>query len=217
MVALGTALLAACGAPARAGSRLPLFDVGVRAGANVAMLSFDTLPPGVTDSHRFGYVLGGSFAYPLWPMGDIETGLVFSEQGGEIEGTVTVFNQSVSGKGTLKLTYLTIPLLLKVSIPAGRVTPYAKLGPQLGIRLASKIELEPADASPVVERDLDEQTSSTDWALYFAAGIEFSGEIDSYLELGYGLGLTKAVEGQGLVGTGAAENQVISVSAGFLF
>jgi hypothetical protein len=214
--ALAAALLLAGAAPARAGGRLPLFDAGVRGGVNVAMLSFDTLPPSVTDSHRFGYVAGGSIAYPLWAMGAVESGLVFSEQGGVIEGTVTLFNRDFTGKGTLVLTYLSFPLLLKVTIPAGKVAPYVKLGPQLGVRVASKIKVERAGDSVPVEDDFDDYTSSTDWSLYFAGGVQFPGDVATFFEFGYGLGLTEAVEVAELVGI-AAQNSVFSITAGFLF
>ena len=214
---LAVVVLTLClASPPRAGE-LP-FPVGIRGGATVASLAFEDLYPGIEDNDRVGYFLAGHVDFPIIPQVAIETGVGFADQGGEIEGSINVFNQTLSGTATIRLTYLYIPLLVKVMAPDLRFKPYVKFGPQLGMLLLSKIEGTPTDPTrPEIETDIDDETKSTEGSLYFSGGVEFPGSVGSFIEIGYTLGLTGIAEEPQLNIFSQATNRVLVISAGFLF
>lgn len=213
---LAVVVLALCFTPALRAGELP-FPVGIRGGATIASLAFEDLAPGVEGNDRVGYFLAGHVDFPIIPQVAIETGIGFADQGGEIEGSINFFNQTLSGAATIRLTYLYIPLLVKVMAPDLRFKPYVKVGPQLGMLLSSKFEGTPTDPTrPAIETDIDDQTKSTEGSLYFSGGVEFPGRVGSFLEIGYTLGLTGIAEETQYVFS-EATNRVLVVTAGFLF
>jgi hypothetical protein len=137
------------------------------------------------------------------------------EHGGEIAGSGTFFNQPVSGKATLKLWYMHVPVLAKVTFDAGAVRPYVKVGPQLGILLSSKAELERQD-QPDVESDTKDDTETAEFSLQFGAGLQFPGSVSSFIEVGYTLGLTGVSKEPTVLFT-QFKNRVLGVTAGFVF
>jgi hypothetical protein len=213
---LGTLLLLliSWALPVQAGV-LP-FPAGVRGGANIASLSFEDLSSAVTkEESRLGGFIAGYVEFPLLPLTSIEAGLSFGEQGGEIEGSGTFYNQPISGKATLKLVYMYVPVLAKVTFDAGAVKPYVKVGPQLGILLSSKAELERTD-EPTVETDTKDDLETAEFSLQFGAGLQFPGNVSSFLEVGYSLGLT-GVSKEPTVLFSQFKNRVLGVTAGFRF
>ena len=200
--------------PAQAGV-LP-FPVGVRGGANIASLSFENLSSAVTkEESHLGAFVAGYVEFPVLPLLSIEAGLSFGEQGGEIEGSGTFFNQTFSGKATVKLVYMHVPVLAKVTFNAGRVKPYVKAGPQLGILLSSNLEFDPTNG-PTVERDTKKLTESVEFGLQFAGGVQFPGSVGSFIEVGYDLGLTGISKEPWPLFT-QVQNRVLGVTAGFTF
>ena len=208
-------LLAAVAAqPVHAGV-LP-FPVGVRGGANIASLSFENLSSGVTkEDSRLGAFVAGYVEFPVLPLTSIEAGLSFGEQGGEIEGSGTFFNQPIAGKATLKLVYMHVPVLAKVTFDAGAVRPYVKVGPQLGILLSSKAELE-RTGEPTVETDTKDDTETAEFSLQFGAGLQFPGSVNSFIEAGFMLGLTGVSKDPTVLFT-QFKNRVFGITAGFTF
>jgi hypothetical protein len=201
-------------APLQAGV-LP-FPLGVRGGANVASLSFEDLSSAVTkEDYRLGAFLAGYIEFPILPLTSIETGLAFSEQGGKIEGSGTIYNQPVSGAATLKLLYMQVPALAKVTFTTGSVKPYVKVGPQLGVLLWSKADLA-QEGEPEVEHDIKDDTESTEFSMQFGAGVHFPGSVGSFIEVDYVLGLT-GISKEPSVLFSNAKNRVISITAGFTF
>ncbi len=210
-LAAGLVLLVA-GSSASASLPIP---VGVRVGATVAWLGYEDLAPNIETGDRYGYFAAGHVDYPFTPMFAVELGLAVADQGGEIKGSGTFFNRQVSGAATFKLTYLYIPLLLKVSAPDLRIKPFVKVGPQFGFLLSSKMEAE-SSATGKFETDIDDDTKGSEVALYVSGGVEFPGRYRSFLEIGYSHGFTGIAERPSPVFTDA-KNQVLTVTAGFLF
>ena len=210
-IAAGLVLLVA-GSSASASLPIP---VGVRVGATVAWLGYEDLAPNIETGDRYGYFAAGNVDYPFTPMFAVELGLAVADQGGEIKGSGTFFNQQVSGAATFKLTYLYIPLLLKVSAPDLRIKPFVKVGPQFGFLLSSKMEAETSQFGKI-ETDIDDDTKGSEVALYVSGGVEFPGRYRSFLEVGYSHGFTGIAERPSPVFTDA-KNQVLTVTAGFIF
>ena len=214
LLACLAAVLVVLVAGTSANASLPV-PVGVRVGATVAWLSYEDLAPNIETSDRYGYFAAAHVDYPFTPMFAVELGLAVADQGGEIKGSGTFFNRQVSGTATFKLTYLYIPLLIKVTAPDLRIKPFVKLGPQFGFLLTSKMEAE-SSATGKFETDIDDDTKGSEVALYLSGGVEFPGRYRSFLEVGYSYGFTGIAERPSPVFTDA-KNQVLTVTAGFLF
>ena len=191
------------------------WPVGFRAGATLASLSYDDLAPGISDGDRLGYFLAGHVDIPVLSRLAIETGLTFAELGSDIEGSGTFFNQTISGAATIRLAYMYVPLLLRVTSPTMKYKPFLKVGPHFGFLLNSKAEYESSQTGKV-EADIDDDTEGTEVALYFSGGVTFPGKYESFVEVGYNLGLTGIADGPTALFTDA-HNRALIMTAGFTF
>ncbi len=189
--------------------------VGFRAGATLASMSFDGLAAGISDGDRVGYFLAGHVDFPVLSYLAIETGLTFTEQGSDIEGSGTFFNQTISGAATIRLAYMYVPLLVRVTSPTMRYKPFLKVGPQFGFLLSSKAEYE-TSLTGSVEADIDDDTEGTEVALYFSGGLTFPGRYESFIEVGYNLGLT-GIADEPTALFSDAKNRALVLTAGFSF
>jgi hypothetical protein len=187
-MAFGMTLL--CGSDAQAQEMRP-FHVGLTAGLNMSTLAYDpdiTLSPGETHKMRTALRFGGDLEYAVNPMISLVSGLIYSMKGDKF----TYSDEGETGKSTLKLSYLTIPAAIKVSI--GESTgprPFVKFGPELGILLSAKIKLD-GFLGETTELDVKDNLKSSDLAILGGAGVEVPlGEMFSgVVEAGYEFGLT---------------------------
>jgi hypothetical protein len=107
---------------------------GVKAGANFATLAGDD----VTDvDSRTGLVLGGLLVYDISELLAIQPELLYSQKGGSFSETLG--GETVSG--TLKLDYVEVPLLLRLSVPAGSpdLRPSLHAGPTFAFEVSCKV------------------------------------------------------------------------------
>lgn len=160
-------------------AQLP-FKLGIRAGLNIAGLSWDpALPSGVDNSSRIGFKFGAMAEMGFIPMFALQIEPMYVQKGGKL---------SLPGQEiTNKLTYLDIPILLKLKLPVpGPVTPYAFAGPSIGILLSASSETGGQDT------DIKDQLSSTDFGLDFGAGVAFDVAplVSLMLDARYSLGLS---------------------------
>lgn len=160
-------------------AQLP-FKLGVRGGLNIASLSWDpALPAPVESSSRTGFKFGAMVELGFIPMFALQIEPMYVQKGGKIN----VPGQEI----TNKLTYLDIPILLKLKLPLpGPLTPYAFAGPSIGILLSASSE------SGGEDTDIKDQLSSTDFALDFGAGaaLDVAPLVSLMLDVRYSLGLS---------------------------
>jgi opacity protein-like surface antigen len=141
-------------------AQLP-FKLGVRAGLNIASLSWDPELPSVIDkSSRTGFKFGALAELGFVPMFAIQIEPMYVQKGGNI---------SAGGQESKNnLSYLEIPILLKLKIPTpGPITPYVFAGPNIGILLSASSE------TGGQSTDIKDEISSTDFALDLGAGVGF--------------------------------------------
>ena len=189
--------------------------VGFRAGATLASLSFEDLPAGLSDGDRLGYFLAGHVDFPILPYLAIESGLTLAEQGCDIEGSVPFFNQTLSGTATIRLATLYVPVLVRLTSSTMKYKPFVKVGPQFGFLLDSKLEIETTQGENF-ETDIDDDTEGTEVALYFSGGVTFPGRYESFIEVGYNLGLT-GITDEPTALFPDAKNRTLILTAGFSF
>jgi outer membrane protein with beta-barrel domain len=191
--------------------------VGAQIGLDLARLSFANLPNGIEGGFRTGFVVAGRVAFPLLPYLSLETGLDVATQGTELDGSVQLGTTTLED-GRIRLTYLHLPLLARISVSAGPVRPYVKFGPKLGLLLAAKAEAHSTGSVGDFETDIKDSASDFDVALQFAGGLEFPvATFHGLFEVGYGLGLVDVFDDPELPDSWSAKNQVVGITLGLLY
>jgi hypothetical protein len=146
-IVLGIALSASVATPARASE----WRWGVRGGLNLASIrgEFADL---VGPKTQMGVVAGGFIQHPLTGPVGVETDLLYVQKGFRLEGEETDDAGNPIGTRTdhVKLQYLEVPILVRVTLPSlGSVEPYVLAGPTLGIGLEARIEPDPGPSFSV--------------------------------------------------------------------
>jgi hypothetical protein len=147
MVLATVALVTVPVAPGHAGS----LHYGAKLGVNLANIRGDFAD--LADSKiQPGWVAGGFVSMSFVPVLGLELDALYVEKGFKIESQGT--DQSGNPTGTveahLRLKYLDVPVLARVSLPSwGAVSPYLVVGPNIGFALSAKSEAfgETADLS----------------------------------------------------------------------
>ena len=191
---------------------------GIRAGGSLSRLSLNTTPDGIQNNFHPGFMVGATLAYDALPIVGLEIQAMYIEQGGELEGSIDIFNETFEGKAKFKVAYLTIPLLANFKASGVTVRPYAKLGPQFGYRISANVEA--ADATGfTVDNDIKDDTNSVDWSAYFAGGLEFPlTTVSAYIEVGYSVGFVDLFKVDQNIGEPLnAKNHVLAVTAGLSY
>jgi len=197
---------------------------GGRAGLSFSNLSFDPdIPSNVTKSSRTGFKFGALAEIGFIPMLAVQIEPMYATGGAQLSGPLysNGFN-SVSGNITYKLSYLEIPILLKVKIPIEKsnIIPYAFLGPNIAFVLSSK-ELDEPNGYASNEINLKDQTSSINFALDFGAGAGFSvnKQTTIMLDVRYSLGLANLLTDKGKQASGynSVKTTGFQIVAGVMF
>lgn len=230
IVAIMLTMLLACSALGQEVTQ-GLTGKGVKVGINLAKLTGDDAEGLKT---KVGIVGGAFITYSFSPTIAIQPELLYSMKGSKWDTTETFsregvdvsYSESIKGK----LTYLQIPILLKVTVPtSGNIKPSFFAGPALGILLSAKSKSEwsitgqvegvSIDSSESSEDDIKDNVKSTDFSLVFGGGAGYvvgSGMIT--LDARFDLGLSSIAKKQ--EGEDKAEKiktSTISLMVGYSF
>ncbi len=201
-------LLLIVGLPATSQAQLPI-SFGIKGGVNIANISFDDFDD---NDSRTGFNIGAvlDIGIPMFPVG-IETGLYYSQQGTTFDITETFDGMPVRMDGTIKLDYLTIPVLAKVNFgPPGPFSPHILAGPYAAFVLNAEEEFSSNGQSETV--DISDDVESLDFGLTLGLGADFNLMVTTISVQGrYSFGLSDIFEDEG------SKNRVISLVAGFTF
>ena len=142
----------------------------------------------VVHDNKAGIVAGGILDISILNLLSIEPGLAYSMRGSKIDQDLS----SVGGgivHTTFSFNYLAIPVHVKLKYPLPMIKLYALAGANVGILLSAK-KTEEMAGSPVVETDLKDSLSTTDFGIDFGAGVEFSlPKITPFIEFVYYMGM----------------------------
>jgi len=220
-----------------------LIEIGVKGGLNLANAWGDDVKSGLADwsaedfgiplefdtKMRMGGAFGGFLIYSISDMFAIQPELLYTMKGVKGETTVALDfydeywnylgTYDVTLKGTIKLSYLEIPVLAKIAIPTqGSVKPVLIIGPSLSFKLSAEAEgeMEVEGYSESEEIDISDEVSGVDFGLVFGAGVDVllaSGTLT--FDARYNLGLTNVpdIEGESY----DVKNAVISFMVGYAF
>lgn len=141
---------------------------------------------------KLGAVAGIGAQLGLTDMFAIQPEVLFSMKGTKME----MSEGEITAESSLKLSYLNVPVLFKLNIPVGKVTPNVYAGPDFGINLAAsyddKVEGAGEDFDYDESVDVKEDVKGFDFNIAFGGGADFNisekGRI--ILDLRYSLGLS---------------------------
>ena len=222
--------------------------IGPRGGLNLANISedlggtqsfdFEGTPLELTlkQSNRTTFNLGGFVEYWFTPMIALQVNILYNQKGFEMDGNLNetivyegiTVNVTADAEETVKLTYLSFPILAKVAFGESNIKPYLTAGPEIGFLLSGKdhqkatasAEAQGIQVGPYTsdeEVDIKDELESMEFALDFGAGLSYSfGNIGVFADFIYSLGITKVNKVE-LENTNDLKNQNIMINAGMFF
>jgi hypothetical protein len=178
---------------------------GVKGGLNLATMSFSGSNVSLTPDSRAAWMAGVFVEVPVARHVAFQPEAVVSTKGASI-------SPGGSSALSIDLTYLDVPLLLRVEVPTrGKVVPYVYAGPNVGILLRARTVA--TIAGTKVDEDMKDELKDTEFGVALGAGVRFGMML---IEARYVQGLTNVVkldEGE----SGKATNRVLKIIAGVRF
>ncbi len=202
-------------------SSAQLIGVGVKGGVNYSTLSgsfmIDEEDFEVSDlKYKTGLVVGASYSMGLLPMISLQPELLYTSKGAKFSDSFIDDGVPVDIEATLDLTYIEIPILVKVTLPTPGLSPSFYAGPAIAFISAAKAKFEVSAMgfSFSDEQDIKEEIKSTDIGLVLGAGLEFGLPVFKLTaDLRYTMGLSSIDE----VGDGDIKNNAITLMLGVVF
>ena len=161
--------------------------IGVIAGMDISTISNLVVNDPVTKDSKLGFQGGLIGKYGFSKLLAVQLELLFAQKGYQVEATP----DGALTKHFLRLNYLEIPIMAKVSWPMGHLVINGNLGPYLGICL-NGYEADDPDAGQHGNINFDQGGfNRIDFGLVFGAGLGYrTGKCELFLDLRYRLGLS---------------------------
>ncbi len=195
------------------------FKFGPRFGINLSSISDDPdYPAGVEQSSQLNIMFGAAAELGIAGPIAVEVELIYVKKGEDLTG----FVNGLPAEQTSSASYLEFPILAKVKFPLGVISPYAFVGPSIGILLSATQELTIQGQSQG-EVDVKENLSSIDFGLAFGGGLGFNIAplITLTFDARYSLGLTNIIDNsqqqQQQQGESSAKTRGIQLMLGAMF
>jgi hypothetical protein len=126
--------------------------------------------PSMEPKNRTGFTAGLSYKAGFIPILAIQMEVLYTQKGAVYELSLPAAFGGGSGKGTFKLDYVDIPVLVKFNLPVPVVSPYIEGGVSYSILVSSKFKAEtPAGSS---EEDMKDGTTKNDLSFIVGVGVE---------------------------------------------
>ena len=233
VVTIAFTLCALCALPSVSLAGGAGVEFGFQAGLDLARTAYD--PPAelfqpTTLDNDFRTVFGGgatiSFTFTAPGSLSLESGLLLHMKGGKTRMTdqeydwVQQKSYELKWNITWKFLYLSVPILARVSIPAGRLKPYLKAGAAIDILLSAEWNTE--STSPygkiTAEEDIKDDTTPFDIGLIAGAGVELPlARVSPFVEVTYCHGLIDIIDPENTKYNVKGHNRVIGVMTGVRF
>lgn len=183
--------------------------LGVLAGLNLANINVGDKGEGEEYSMRTVFGFGGVASFGLSEMMSLQFEPAYMQKGTKVK-----FDGQDAGD--YKLTYIDVPVLLKIAFGQSNVKPYALVGGNIGFLLSAKAAPTQGD-----EIDIKDETESLDYGLNFGAGVNIPmGSNQFFIEGQYALGLADITKPQEILGEtfdSSDKNTGILIKVGILF
>lgn len=187
--------------------------LGVKAGLNIASLTFDESE--LNSSSKTGFTAGFMAEIPLAKKFSIQPELLYSQQ-----GTKTSFSDpdvtNSNYNGTIELNYLNIPVMLKYYVLKGFSI---QAGPQIGILLKANNKYKDNFLGYENQEsfDLKEYSSGIDTSVNFGLGYQFKDKF--YADLRYNISYSNVFRESDVnyFINNDMKNRVFQISIGYFF
>ena len=197
----------------------------------------DVTVTGGNSQYNSGVSFGGWGYYALDPRFGVQLGIFFTQQGGRLtqSGSQTVPDPVIPGisarvqyqfEHNVEIRYVRFPWLAKARFPTRHVTPFVKLGPDIGILTSARRETtgfyaEPPGSASVPIREFEDDEGRfrrVDVALHLAAGVDVPVRPGAaYAEVAYSFGLGDVNKSTAGIFPSGVKNSVLFVSVGFSY
>ena len=223
-------------------------NIGIRGGLNIANINEDlsgtetydfegaNLIETLSQSSRTAFNFGGFIEYWFNPKIALQINVIYNQKGflidGNVKGTIidqgTVIDITVDIDETIKLSYISFPILAKVSFGESNFRPYILAGPEFGFllsandyaKLTSEAESGGVRVGPFteeVDEDIIEMLESFEFAIDLGGGLSYNfGKITIFADFIYSLGLT-TINTERFLEDEELKNRVIMVNLGLMY
>jgi hypothetical protein len=183
--------------------------IGAHAGINLSTITGDM--NGIDKGMKFGLTGGIHYNIKLIPFISLQPELNYDQRGINQKYSTTLLGVTTSFDNTLKLNYLTIPVLFRLNPPM----LYIEAGPYVGFLLNAKNDMNLSiNGTPTISQttDVKENYSKTEFGLIGGAGLKFGlGPVKFNAGLRYTMGLSNINKDD----TYTNKNAVLTLLAGF--
>ena len=154
---------------------------GVKAGLNLANLSFDPEEEGTSFDAATKFGLGGVILYPLSEVLDLQVEAMYL-----LKGTKAKFDfLGEVFEAEFNFAYLSIPVMGRYKLGSGDTSRYIVAGPEFGFLLSAKVKVDDE------EEDVKDELKSIDLGFNVGAGVSMDmGTMPAFAEVRYSLGLS---------------------------
>jgi len=222
--------------------------IGLRGGLNLANINEDlsgndsfeiegsTFYQTVSQSDRSCFNLGGFIEYWFSPKFALQINAMYNQKGFVLNGNVngTIIDQgnpidiTIEIDETIKLSYLSFPILAKAPFGTWDFKPYVLAGPEFGFLLsatdyATLTSQAVSDGEVIVQLtdeiddDIKEMLDSFELAIDFGGGFSYTfGSIEVFAEFIYSLGLT-TISTERFMEQEELKNRVIMIDVGLIY
>ncbi len=166
--------------------------LGIRAGASLAGMSFDSIPDGASTGLKFGVLGGLTLEHWFDESWAINIGAQYVQKGIHEEYAQHSLARPLTqyGNDDFSLGYIEVPVTVKMAFGTNDFRPYAFVGPSFGFLMSAS---ETVDGTITPITDLKSNLQSMDISLYFGLGLMdrvYQGPT-YFFDAGYAAGLTK--------------------------
>lgn len=199
-----SAVLAGVFALALASNAIAESEIGFLGGLNRATFHETPSEPGLDFATRNLFEAGGVLNLGLGGRFSLRIEPMFCTKGSKV--TIDIFGAET---GTVRLSYLELPVLLNVSLSSGAVRPYIIAGPTLGYLTSAT-----GTDSTGSKTDIKNNFKRTDPGISFGGGVRMPGRPSFFVEARYTLGLANiAKDSEGI----SLKNRGLQLAAGLTF
>jgi len=203
------------------GTSLSAQSFAVKGGLNLANVNISD-DSGLSEEEdldtdtRTTFHLGLMADFPLGNVLSFQTGLIYQNRGYKSEFSRTVFGETISTEGSVKFSYLDIPLTIKANFELGGVTAYVYGGGYLGVGITGESESKTTiggiteTETEDIDFGSDDGPKRLDYGALVGAGVELN---SVFVELSYGLGLSNLIDEDS--DDFSMNNRLISLSLGY--
>lgn len=178
---LGLALLFTTATPTFAQDPMP---IGVKAGLNIATLSFDPEDEDDEAESRTGLVLGVTFQKPLRARVGLQVEALYTQKGAKFTDDEFDFEE------TIRLDYIEIPVLANVTATStDRMSVHVLAGPSFAFNVNAKAKSEFEGVEE--EEDIDDEVKAADVGFIIGAAVR-TGQL--IFDARYNFGLMNILE-----------------------